>query len=174
MADEQKKLINDLCADILKPVVIECFNDDLYNSKIDHDKKWIIDNFEAVLDKYILTLENFYNLDGDLQIDIEWEEVNEYDKNPSTRIIAEGMAEVKLEEINHKILAWAYARNLLSGEDFLISKNTLYYGEYSVDDVYIVESEIIKDIKDYKNQIIDELLERNDWEFLKEREVTGE
>jgi len=128
----------------------------IYNSKIANDRKWIIDNFDNVLDNYILTLDDVYNLDGNLTLDVEWEEINPWDKNPSTQTIAEGNVEVKLDTANKKLLAWAYVRGYLSDYD---------YRNYNISQ---------KSMNDYKEELINELLERNDWEFLKEREVTSE
>jgi hypothetical protein len=133
----------------------------LYNSKIANDRKWIIDNFDAVLDKYILKLDNVYNLDGNLTLDVEWEEINPWDKNPSTQTIAEGLEEMILDCTPEKIQAWAFIRGYLSGFEF---------AKYDDKDL----KQFKQMLNEYKGMLIDELLERNDWEFLKEREVTGE
>ena len=124
-----------------------------------HDKamrQLLIENFEAILDSYILKLDNVYNLDGDLTLDVEWEEIDHWDKDPSTQTIAEGTDEVKLDTTNKKLLAWAYTREYLSDYD---------YRNYNISQ---------KNMDDYKEMLIEELLERNDWGFLKEREVAGE
>ena len=131
-----------------------------------HDKamkQLLINNFEAVLDKYILKLDNVYNLDGNLTLDVEWEDIDHWDKNPSTQTIAEGTYEMKLDSLPKKIKAWAYVRGYMSGFDIKYSDRTDQdFAEY------------FRAIAEYQHMIIDELLERNDWEFLKEREVTGD
>ena len=119
---------------------------DLYNAVM---RQPLIENFEAVLDKYILKLDNVYNLDGNLTLDVEWEEINHWDKNPSTQTIAEGTVEVKLDTPDKKLLAWAYTREYLSDYD---------YRNYNISQ---------KNMEDYKEMIIEELLKSNDWEFLK-------
>ena len=144
---------------IYKKMLEEQVKNKLHNSKIAHDRKWIIDNFDAVLDKYILTLDNVYNLDGNLTLDVEWEDINPWDKNPSTQTIAEGLQEVKLDRWGLKILACAYSREIISGLEFKIMMDS---------------GHVFPKLDQYQDQIIDELLERNDWEFLKEREVTYE
>jgi hypothetical protein len=131
-----------------------------------HDKamrQLLINDFDDVLDKYILKLDNVYNLDGILTLDVEWEEIDHWDKDPSTQTIAEGTYEMKLDSLTKKIEAWAYVRGYMSGFDIKYSDRT--------DQDF---SEYFRAIADYQHMIIDELLERNDWDFLKEREVKGE
>lgn len=138
----------------------------LYNSKLTHDKKWIIDNFEAVLDKYILKLNNVYNLDGNLIVDVEWEIVNDHDRDPTTQVLSHGTKEIILDDLETKVFAWAYIKEYLHTWDFISCQEYVY--EYLFDGV------TKKDFEQYKEMLIDELLAKNDWDFLKEREVKGE
>ena len=152
----------------------------LYNSKLTNDRKWLMDNFDAVLDKYILTLDGVYHFSGKItsanricldgvnlennpqtvpMLDVEWEEIDPWDKDPSTQTIAEGTAEVKLDRWGLKVLAWAYSREIISGLEFKMMMDS---------------GHVFPKLDQYQDQIIDEILKRNDWEFLKEREVTSE
>jgi hypothetical protein len=136
----------------------------LYNSKLAHDKKWIIDNFEAVLDKYILKLNNVYNLDGNLIVDVEWEIVNDNDRDPTTQVLSHGTKEIILDDLETKLFAWAYIKEYMHTWDFI---------DYD-DNGYEYDGVTKKDFEQYKEMLINELLEKNDWDFLKEREVKGE
>ena len=138
----------------------------LYNSKLTHDKKWIIDNFEAVLDKYILKLDNVYNLDGNLIVDVEWEIVNDNDRDPTTQVLSSGTTEIILDDLETKVFAWAYIKEYMDTWDFISCQ------EYVYED--LSDGVTKKDFEQYKEMFIDKLLEKNDWDFLKEREVKGE
>jgi hypothetical protein len=137
----------------------------LYNSKLTHDKKWIIDNFEAVLDKYILTLEHVYHSSKNLlTVDVEWEIVNDHDRDPTTQVLSHGTKEIILDDLETKVFAWAYIKEYMHTWEFIdYDDNGYEYGGIKE-----------KDFEQYKEMFIDDLLERNDWDFLKEREVKGE
>ena len=139
----------------------------LYNSKIAHDKKWIIDNFEAVLDKYILTLEHVYHSSKNcLTVDVEWEIVNDNDRDPTTQVLSSGTTEIILNDLKKKLFAWAYIKGYMDTWEFISCQD--YVCESLSDGI------TEKDFEQYKEMLINELLKLNDWEFLKEREVTSE
>jgi hypothetical protein len=117
----------------------------------------LINNFDAVMERYILTLDDIYensiyihNIDRDLSMNF------------------------KLVFRWIRVLAWGVIRGEINAEEFMQLEEAMTRSEEVDETIYISKEDAKKEIEDLEDQIIDELLERNDWEFLKEREVTGE
>lgn len=127
---------------------------ELYNTVM---RQPLIDNFDAVMEKYIAVgaVEEVY----DNKIEIEH---------------ADKLNTFILDRTYLRVLAWAIVRGKISGKEFMRLDAAMTRSQEVDETVYISFGEAVKEINDLIYHIIDEILERNDWEFLKEREVTGE
>jgi hypothetical protein len=126
----------------------------LYNAVM---RQPLIDNFDAVMEKYI-AIGGVEDLYGN-QIEIE----------PVDKVHT-----FILDRTYLRVLAWAIVRGEIGGKDFIMLNEAMTRSQEVDETIYISKEDAKKEIEYFKEQIIDELLERNDWEFLKEREVKGE
>lgn len=128
---------------------------DLYNAVM---RQPLIDNFDAVMEKYIAIggVEDIY---PDNKIEIE----------PKDKLYT-----FILDRTYLRVLAWAIVRGKISGKEFMRLDEAMTRSQEVDETIYISKEDAKKEIEELKDQIINELLERNDWEFLKEREVTGD
>lgn len=126
----------------------------LYNTVM---RQPLIDNFDAVMEKYIAVggVEDIY----DNKIEIE----------PVDKVHT-----FILDRTYLRVLAWAIVRGEIGGKYFMRLDEAMTRSQKVDETIYISKEDAKKEIEDFKGQIIGELLERNDWEFLKEREVNGE
>ena len=124
----------------------------LYNTVM---RQPLIDNFDAIMEKYIFYVTN----DSGFGVETNHDENNYIAKGKYTIEIDDGenCFTPLLNCTCDYLIAWAYIKDIITAPETLSLLANCGFDEVDKEDQLPI----------WKNQIIDELLTNNDWEFLK-------